>query len=156
MVKTAISRSAEALETETGELVENGVILHPDLPAAPLAEILLEEAEPGLLRELGRALTIRHLIRAIRAERLRGRKPIESAPLFAGLNHLPRTITLDGKRRVFAKANRTQLRAYLTSLHARHKDRIADIEAVLKLMEQYAAGERNVNVAAVAARVAGE
>jgi hypothetical protein len=41
-------------------------------------------------------------------------------------------------------------------LHARHKDRIADIEAVLKLMEQYAAGERNVNVAAVAARVAGE
>src|ERR1039458_9224034 len=99
MVKTAPARSAEPLQTDALELVEKGIILHPDLPRAQLAEILLDEAEPELLlrgwyphwlvsprpRDWSRPwLTIRHLMRLIRSERLKARRLEPAPPLFAG------------------------------------------------------------------------
>ena len=150
MPKMTLSRSLEALETEAFELIENGVILHPDLPASQLAEILADEADPQFYTELARLLVLRHLRRGIKAERAKHRQPVETPPLFEGLDHLPQRITVNGKRHAFATSTITELRAYIKTLNKRHQERIAEIQAVIDLMEKYSKTRRKLTVRKVA------
>lgn len=152
MSRRAPVRSAQDLQNETVELARNGIILHPDLPAIQLAEIMLNElAEADFLAELSKALTIRRFTLAINAERRKDKKPAETPPLFAGLDSLPRLIAVNGKRHSFETATITHLRAYLKTANKRHKERIAQVKSVLDLMKKYAGEKHGITVAQVAA-----
>jgi hypothetical protein len=147
MPKVAPTRSVKDLETERLEIVRNGLVLHPDLPAIQLSEILVNEADPGFLAEFGRSLCVQAFARTIVSER-RNATAQEPRPSLFGFDDLPRRIiTKDGKRPPFEDANATQLRAYLKTLNNKHRERIAQVKEVLKIMGKYTRKKRGITVA---------
>lgn len=157
MTKAAPAQNAEQLEKEALELIQNQLTLHPDEPASTISEFCISEADRVFVAELGHVLVLEYFTRLIKSARRTASPPPVTAPLFPELEHLPkRIVTPDGKRPLLAKSNISQVRAYLKSVNARHKEEITDLRAVLKTMIEYAREERGITVAEVAARIAKE
>lgn len=155
MAQTVPSRSTKQLESDALELVRNGIILHPEEPARTLAAQLYFRDDTDTMNLIGQVLCLRYLTRAIKAERLKARPTAESLPLFPGLENLPRRIvTQDGKRPLLAQSTVTQIRWYVKGLHKRHRERIADLKALLTRMSKYSRKERGLTAAMVAHREA--
>lgn len=147
------TRSAKDLETESREAVKRALILHPNLPAIHLSEIIVnEEVEPEFVAELGRALTIRHFAKAIRSERRAEKAKEQPAPLlFPELDQLPQRIsTAEGTRPKLESATISQLRAYIRMLNKKHWERIAQLQALIAIMEKYSGPKRKFTVRQVA------
>lgn len=153
MAKTAVFRGPKELEAEVLEQVQNGIILHPDETAVILADSILHSQGTDCLKEFARTLLFGYLVRAIRAERRKARPKPETLPLFPGLRNLPRRIvTPEGKRPLLAKSTATEIRTYVKSLNAKHRERIAELQAVLEIMGKYITHNRGITVAEVADR----
>jgi hypothetical protein len=112
--------------------------------------LVLHEDQGYWLSEFSGILLRRFVERTIRAERRKLRPRPEQLLLF-GLDHLPqRIVTPEGKRPLLAKATATEVRAYVKSLNRKHRDRIADLQSVLKIMAKYTPKNRRLTVMAVA------
>jgi hypothetical protein len=151
MTQTVPTRSAEGLEKESLELVRNAIILHPDLPAIQLSENLVNGAEKSFLAELNRALAIRHFAQMIQSERRKTKEASAPQPSLFGMDELPRRIiTPEGKRPLLKAATTTQIRAYVKTLNAKHRERIAQLQSVLKIMGKYARKNRGITASEAA------
>jgi hypothetical protein len=136
------------LEKQPFELVQDAIVLRPEEPAASLALILWNEYH---LEDLARDLAIRYLERAINSERRKARPRPEQTPLFPDIPDLPtRIITPEGKRPLLARSTATEIRTYVKSLNAKHRDRIAGLQAVLEHMEKYTRTNRGLTASEVA------
>jgi hypothetical protein len=151
-VIVAQATDLQQLEITTAYRVQDAVILHPDQPAALLAEDLYAEDE-GVV-ELGRMFALSYLVRAINAERRKAHPKPEILPLFAHLElSVPqRIVTPEGKRPLLAKSTATEIRAYVKTLNSRHRDKIAGLQAVLEIMGKYITENRGITAAEVAER----
>jgi hypothetical protein len=160
MPPTIPTRSAKDLESESREAVKRALILHPNLPAIHLSEIIVnEEIEPEFMSELGRVLIIRHFAKAIRSERRAEKEKTAEPmpPLFPGLDQLPQRISAtDGTRPRLESATVSQLRAYIKMLNKKHWERIAQLQSLIAIMEKYSGPRRGFTVKQVADWEAGD
>jgi len=79
MVKNAPETSLATLEAQVLELVRNEIILQPRTAAPLLAEFLCDYDERSYLAELSPLLTLRYLVRTIKAERRKAHPKPEAA-----------------------------------------------------------------------------
>jgi hypothetical protein len=140
----------ETRQAEVLELVQNALIIYSD--RAPLAVAGILWSDESAIREFGRTLTIRYLVRLINAERRRKFRPKQQQlPLFPGLDHLPqRIVTPEGKRPLLAKSTATEIRAYVKGLNRKHRERIEQLQTVLQFMGKYIRNNRGITAAEVA------
>ncbi len=141
-------------EVEVRDLIQSAVIILGDHSAELIAQKLWNTEED--VRELGRLLTIRYIVRGVNAERRKAHPKPQPLPLFPDLQ-LPvprRIVTAEGKRPLLAKSTATEVRAYVKTLNNRHRDKIAGLQAVLGIMEKYTRDRRGMTVAEVAQREA--
>jgi hypothetical protein len=152
MPTEAPQKTLRDLEIEVLEVVKNALILYPKLPAAQLADLVFQESV-----ELGSVLLTRYLVRLINAGRREARAKPETEPMFPGLEHLPqRIVTPEGKRPLLAKATATEIRTYVKSLNEKHRERIAELQELLKIMGKYITHNRGITPAEVARLELGE
>ena len=124
MKTRAPEHSAEELNKYFRDAAEAAVACEPKLPAAGIAELVLNGADADVAEEMGQILLLRHfatMAREIRAEQLRRER---EQYLLPGFDHLPARIAIGKNRRVFIRqANLTQLRNYLRALNRSHRNR---------------------------------
>jgi hypothetical protein len=118
--------SALELAKTSDEIIENGVILEPELPPEILADQLIEQADPEFIAELGRSLIVGQWTKKIRAVRAaNAEKKIRERP--KGFEHLPLRIRIyGGKTIAWFKANATQLDQFCSIRSGQHKGRKKD------------------------------
>jgi hypothetical protein len=88
---------------------------------------------------------------------LRRRRAPEQTML-PGFEHLPRRISIaDGRQKPLHEATYRQLREYLAVLHDRHREdpRVAEVKALVELVQAYAAKNPGITVAEVFERESG-
>lgn len=135
------------------EAIEQALILHPKIPAAQLADVLIEERGAEVAAQLGTALSrifyTRGLLSARRKESAANRKQL----LLPGFEHLPLKITVaNGKRIRLLSANREGVRSYYWSLMKKHSERkrndpkIIEAKALLDEMTKRARTEKGITV----------
>jgi len=111
------------LDRTAAELIENGIVLEPDLPAEILADKLIDEAEPAFIAELGRSLIVGQWTKKIRAARAaKAVKEAQARP--KGFEHLPLRIPIyGGKKVLWYKANAKQLGQFCSIRSRQHGSR---------------------------------
>jgi hypothetical protein len=120
--------SASELARTVQELIENGVISEPELPAEILADRLIEEAERTFIAELGRTLIVRDWTKKIRVARTTKRKLARPK----GFENLPLRIRRhNGTSVSLVKAHYTDLRDFCKVRSREHIARKKD-DPVLK------------------------
>jgi hypothetical protein len=147
-----VARSQKDLEAAAVDQVETAIILHPNWPAAKIAEWVWENppADDSLI-PLAKTMLIRYLIAAAKSQRRKANPRPEQPPLFPGIDNLPRRIvTAEGKRPLLAKSTATQIREYVKSLNAKHRDRIEGLQTLLAIMGKYTPKNRKLTAQAVA------
>jgi hypothetical protein len=103
------SMSQDQLTKTALDLIDNGLILNPELPAEILANQLIDEAEDTFREEYGHALLVIAFARMIRADRMK-RARIQRP---AGYEHLPLWIRLyNGKRVRLDRATRKHVKEF--------------------------------------------
>jgi hypothetical protein len=156
LTKTATKKSLRELEPEVLEIVQNELILKlegsgPAATGGAIARVLWEKDADHVFSELGRVLVYHYIERLVMAERRKARPKPETLPLF-GIADLPRRIiTPEGKRPLLAKSTATEIRAYVKTLNAKHRERIAGLQTVLEHMEKYTGSNRRLTPEAVEA-----
>jgi hypothetical protein len=123
--QVAVKRSLRELEPEVLELIQNELILQPEAAGGTIAHDLWYR-EANTFAELGRVLSYHYVVRVVASERRQARPRTETAPLFPDIPDVPRRIvTPEGKRPLLARSTATDIRQYVKTLNAKHRDRIA-------------------------------
>ena len=157
MTKRQVILSPAELEAAALELVENALILAPDLPASNLAAQIMDEGDADVLEPLGRVLVVKYLVRLIGVERskLERKKPAPQRP-FPQFEHLGIWVmTPDRKRVKLEEANRTDIRERIKFLQNQQRDRMSrlaaqrqidELQQLLAVMNKHAGQNNGITV----------
>lgn len=142
------------LDTQVLEIINNELVLEPELPAFKLAERAIEHAEPELIADLGRVLLLAHFTRLVRIERGKQARERRKQMLLPGFEHLPLTLRLrNGKRVPLRMATYSDVRAYYRKLSTKYDSRrrddpkLSEAKRLLERMRRQNAKHRGVHVA---------
>ena len=145
--------SGDEIFARVQELVAQGLITNPNMPAIQLAGMLVEEADPELSANLSGFLVRNFYVNAIQAERRRQSAATAKAqPMLPGFEHLPARIAIGGKRVALLTANFSTIKAYYWSLMKKHTERkrndpkIIEAKRLLDEMTKRAPNDKGITV----------
>ncbi len=135
------------------DAVANALILHPDMPAIHLAEVLMKDEEPEVGEQLSEILKRDFYVRAVLADRRARAAANRAQAILPGFEHLPLRIrTPKGARVRLMDANYTAVKSYYWSLMASHTSRkrndpkIKEAKKLLETMRKRSRTERGITV----------
>lgn len=147
MAKAPPTMSIADLERRASELLQNALILHPDVPSKFLADEIVSEADAVFVREFGRYLMTGFFNRGIhngRAKQRHSRMPEE-------FRHLPLVFRIPGRKSVrFEHAMHTDVQRYYfylgKQLDGRKKTDLRRAEAKLLMDRMRAPSRKNKGI----------